>query len=376
MFQKMLLFDEFPQKLFLIDNNMKKITIVTTTIYPDLGGGELYMLNIAKEFSKNYKVDVICISNEVEIASKTELGIDFHYLPKIWFGGHYFPAFFATFKKLKEINPDIIYTSWPWISDFLIVFYNFFSRKKLIMTYHAMHNQESFILRTFTTIYLKMVLPFYDSIIVTTNKYFDILTKRWVKKLHLFPCGVESSKMNLDIQKNNSTKELLFVWVLDDNHRYKNLQVLIDAMIWLRDFHLNVVGDWELLEYFSDYAKSKNLENVTFLWKKQWNKLKELYSNANIFILPSNSSLEWFGIVLLEALWNLCKIITWEKAGWAFLIEENKNFWSLYDGSVEDLEEKIKTVYMMDSLKNEEIKIYLSQYNWENIAKNIINTIK
>lgn len=355
---------------------MKKITIVTTTIYPDLGGGELYMLNIAKEFSKNYKVDVICISNEVEIASKTELGIDFHYLPKIWFGGHYFPAFFATFKKLKEINPDIIYTSWPWISDFLIVFYNFFSRKKLIMTYHAMHNQESFILRTFTTIYLKMVLPFYDSIIVTTNKYFDILTKRWVKKLHLFPCGVESSKMNLDIQKNNSTKELLFVWVLDDNHRYKNLQVLIDAMIWLRDFHLNVVGDWELLEYFSDYAKSKNLENVTFLWKKQWNELKELYSNANIFILPSNSSLEWFGIVLLEALWNLCKIITWEKAGWAFLIEENKNFWSLYDGSVEDLEEKIKTVYMMDSLKNEEIKIYLSQYNWENIAKNIINTIK
>lgn len=354
---------------------MKKITIVTTTIFPDLWWWELYMFNLAKEFSKEYEVDVLCITYQEWISGTQKIdGINFHYLKHFYFGGHAFPAFFSVVKKLKEIKPDIIYTSWPGVHDFFAVFYNLFARKPMMMTYHAMHDQNNWKLKFFTKIYLTFVAPFYKSIIVTTQKYFDILQERKVKNLHLIPCGVEKEKLNLEIIDSKSqNKELLFVWVLDNAHRYKNLWILIDAMKKLPDFHLTVIGDGELRKWFEEQAK--NLKNIDFVWAKRWAELKPFYEKANIFILPSNSSLEGFWIVLLEAIWNGCKIITGEKCGWSFLIRENSFLWKLYNGESDDLAVKIQKTYSEKTLQKSDVNDFLSKYYWENISKEIITTL-
>ena len=106
-----------------------------------------------------------------------------------------------------------------------------------------------------------------------------------------------------------------------------------------------------------------------------YERLRLCYKKANTFILPSNSSLEGFWIVLLEALGNWCKIITGELAWWSFLVRENPQFWFLYDGTVKDLVDKIIRLENGYSLDQEHISQYLSQYNWSNITKKILDTL-
>lgn len=355
---------------------MNKIVIVTTTFYPDLGWWELYMLNLAKELAKTYDVTVLCISLHKGVKDCIIEWVKINYLPKWFFLGKIFPSIIALFCKIKKINPDVIYSSSPGIEDFwLVVMNNLFLRKKLIMTYHAMHDQTKWRLRWMTAMYLICVLPFYDSIIVTTKKYYDILKKRGIKNIHNIPCGVASDRLKLWNFNKENKKELLFVWVLDENHRYKNLKTLLDAMVLLEGYHLTVVGGGALKDKYQQYCLDNNINGVDFLWAITDEELSLCYKKANTFILPSNSSLEWFWIVLLEALGNWCKIITGELAWWSFLVRENPQFWFLYDGTVKDLVDKIRKLEDSHSLAQENISQYLTQYNWSNITKKILDTL-
>ncbi len=353
-----------------------KIVIVTQTIYPDLWWWELYMFNLAKELIQQWhNVDVLCISELEWIRDQNIWGVNFFYLKKSIFMGKAFPSFFQIVKKMTKKEYDLIYTSGPAIPDFLIVLLNLFLRKKLIMTYHAMHDQTKWRLRWMTAMYLICVLPFYDSIIVTTKKYYDILKKRGIKNIHNIPCGVASDRLKLWNFNKENKKELLFVWVLDENHRYKNLKTLLDAMVLLEGYHLTVVGGGALKDKYQQYCLDNNINGVDFLWAITDEELSLCYKKANTFILPSNSSLEGFWIVLLEALGNWCKIITGELAWWSFLVRENPQFWFLYDGTVKDLVDKIIRLENGYSLDQEHISQYLSQYNWSNITKKILDTL-
>ena len=226
-----------------------------------------------------------------------------------------------------------------------------------------------------TAMYLICVLPFYDSIIVTTKKYYDILKKRGIKNIHNIPCGVASDRLKLWNFNKENKKELLFVWVLDENHRYKNLKTLLDAMVLLEGYHLTVVGGGALKDKYQQYCLDNNINGVDFLWAITDEELILCYKKANTFILPSNSSLEWFWIVLLEALGNWCKIITGELAWWSFLVRENPQFWFLYDGTEKDLADKIRKLEDSHSLAQENISQYLAQYHWSNITKKILDTL-
>lgn len=353
-----------------------KIVIVTQTIYPDLWWWELYMFNLAKELIQQWhNVDVLCISELEWIRDQNIWGVNFFYLKKSIFMGKAFPSFFQIVKKMTKKEYDLIYTSGPAIPDFLIVLLNLFLRKKLIMTYHAMHDQTKWRLRWMTTMYLISVLPFYDSIIVTTKKYYDILKKRGIKNIYNIPCGVASDRLKLWNFNKENKKELLFVWVLDENHRYKNLKTLLDAMVLLEGYHLTVVGGGALKDKYQQYCLDNNINGVDFLWAITDEELSLCYKKANTFILPSNSSLEGFWIVLLEALGNWCKIITGELAWWSFLVRENPQFWFLYDGTEKDLADKIRRLEDSHSLVQEDISQYLSQYNWSNITKKILDTL-
>lgn len=132
-----------------------KIVIVTQTIYPDLWWWELYMFNLAKELIQQWhSVDVLCISELEWISDQNIWGVNFFYLKKSIFMGKAFPSFFQIVKKMTKKEYDLIYTSGPAIPDFLIVLLNLFLRKKLIMTYHAMHDQTKWRLRWMTAMYL------------------------------------------------------------------------------------------------------------------------------------------------------------------------------------------------------------------------------
>lgn len=355
-----------------------KIIFITSDFYPRIGGGENYILNLAKEFSIENDVHVFC-PNELDNGTRNIFNFKVHYLPFYTLLGNKFIKPLLIYKYAKKINPDIIYSSGPSIMDFFAVFSSKILRKKIVITYHADLDLSKLTSRFFTIVYFLFCLPRYCKIIVTTNRYKSILLNRGIKteKIFVVPVGFENRNKDYDFDKVIEKKiQLLFVGGLDSQHLYKNSEILIKSMACLdkNKFKLNIIGEGELKARYQNLAKNLNLSNVKFLGSVNDQELIDQYKKANILILPSNSEKEGFGIVLLEALSFGCKIIAGSKCGGAFLIEENVEFGALYDGTVSDLYNKINNIVLnhFDIYKMDK---FLKKYEWSEISKEILDII-
>jgi len=355
-----------------------KILILTSDFYPRIGGGENYILNLAKQFSKQNEVHVLC-PNELDSGIKKIFGLTVHYLPYYKAFGNKFIKPSIISKNIKKINPDIIYSSGPSIMDFFAVFLSKKFKKRSFLTYHADLDLNKLSSRIFTKLYFWLCLPQYDKIIVTTKKYQEILKNRGItpKKMSIVPVGFEiTNKNRVNIFKDKKAKKLLFVGALDSQHLYKNLSTLIEAMNLLKEegFELSIVGDGDLRKKYQEQVEKSNLKNIKFLGKLKDKKLIREYKSSEIFILPSNSEKEGFGIVLLESLSLGCKIITGEKSGGAYLINENPKIGKLYSGTKEDLSNKIRSLSHM-KLDMKRISSIMDEYLWETISNKIYSEI-
>jgi glycosyltransferase involved in cell wall biosynthesis len=99
-------------------------------------------------------------------------------------------------------------------------------------------------------------------------------------------------------------RHLLFVARLDHHHYYKGLSVLLTALTLIpAPIHLTIVGDGEMLStYRHQVAKLKLLNRVTFRGYVPENDLPALYRAHDLFIFPSTSDSEGFGLSLFEAM--------------------------------------------------------------------------
>lgn len=355
-----------------------KILFVVSDFYPRIGGGENYVLNLARELGRKNGIFVLC-PDEMDKGHKRIFNFTVHYLPYYKIFGNKFVKPLILFEQIKKIKPDVVYVSGPSISSFFIVlFAKFLLRKKVVITYQAdldLHKTSS---RFFTYIFFKTCLPFYDKIVVTTKKYEKILRKRKINRSKVFvvPVGFENRNMKENVKCSEVSKtQLLFVGALDKDHRYKNFKTLLCAMKHLDEkFVLTVVGGGELKEYYAEMSGKMGLKNVKFLGKLSDDDLDGQYELASVLILPSNSEQEGFGIVLLEALSFGCKIVTGKECGGAFLVEENENFGKLYDGTVGDLVTKIEEASEMKA-DTHEIKEKIKRFEWSKVANDIFEII-
>lgn len=355
-----------------------KIVFLTSDFYPRIGGGENYILNLAKEFSKKNEVFVLC-PNELSSGNKNIFNLNIHYLPFYMICKSKFIKPWTLYKNIKELNPDIMYSSGPSIMDFFSVFFAKILKKKIAITYHADLDLSKLSSRIFTKIYFLFCLPFYNKIIVTTKQYKKILLKRDIKckKIFIIPVGFENRNKKFDFNKKNKKKvQLLFVGVLDAQHTYKNLDVLITAIKYLSEdkFVLNIVGEGNLKSKYHKLSKKMNLSNINFLGKISENELIYQYKHSDIFVLPSDTNKEGFGIVLLEALSFGCKIITGEHCGGAFLIKENQEFGSLYDSTAIDLAKKIKES-SLKRISAYKIEKELKKFEWNKVSNDIADVL-
>lgn len=355
-----------------------KILFITTDFYPRIGGGENYILNLAKELSKTNEIFVLC-PDELDSGIKNISSLNIYYLPFYKLFDNKFIKPLIIYKNIKNINSDIIYSVGPSIMDFFAIFFAKILRKKIVITYHADLNLNKLSSKIFTKLYFLFCLPLYNKIIVTSEKFKKILINRGIKenKIFVIPVGFENRTKDYNFKKNNDIVQILFVGALDSQHLYKNIETLIHSINYLdkNKFRLNIVGDGDLRNKYQELAKNLNLKNINFLGKLHDQELIIQYKNADIFILPSNTQQEGFGIVLLEALSFGCKIITGENCGGAFIIKENPEFGILYNGTDRDLEKKINIV-LFYNIPLYKTRNFLKYYEWNKIGKDILNIIQ
>jgi glycosyltransferase involved in cell wall biosynthesis len=313
---------------------MSKLRVIQTPVrfFPACGGVEKYVLELSKQLvAQGNDVTVICADEPcaepcVMQGVKT---IRLSYITKIANTN----ITTRLFRTLMRQNFDIIHTHipTPWSAD-ISALVSLLKRKPLVVTYHNDLTGQGIgglIVHIYNYTFLHLVLLCARRIIITQPKYLEYSRhlKLHKKKLVTLPLGVTMPRAIDAVERK--ADQIAFVSVLDKYHEYKGLDILLDAMVKVKEkrpeVRLLVGGGGELISKYEQLARVLGVSSsVKFLGYLPDDELAELYSSSSVFVLPSVNSLEGFGIVALEALSYATPVITTHVAGSVEFIRKNK----------------------------------------------------
>jgi glycosyltransferase involved in cell wall biosynthesis len=275
----------------------------------------------------------------------------------------------------------------PGSSD-ISIFISKLKKKKTIITIHNDVDKHGFFPKLLSDIYLntffKISLYLVDKIIIVNPEWEKIfvntgnILKRYKKKITVIPNGID-----LELFNSNSSKKLkntlIFVSVLDEYHKFKGFDYLLDSLkIVVKKYpkvKLSVIGEGELKNYYSKKANYMSLDkNVIFLGQKNQDEVAKYCNKASIFILPS-IDIEGFGIVLLEAMACKIPVIATDIVGVAREVRQNncgiivkpRDSLALAESIIKLLENPKLAKKMGENGR----KLVESKYGWKSISKQI-----
>lgn len=226
------------------------------------------------------------------------------------------------------------------------------------------------------------------------SKVYDIFFSKWLIKrktqfiaktnaaqqtlLNKGFLNVKIVKVGLDLSKFSSKEpeyqfmpdetdklKLLYVGKICDG---KNTSFLIDLVAALRKRDINatltLIGAGD--EYYVEACRKKAhaigvSDYVDFMGAKNQTELESEYKQHDLFLFPTKY--EVFGMVLLEALYFGCVVISSEEGGPKTILDNGKNGFLMKNFDVDEWVEQI-------------IKIYKHEYDIECIMRNARNSVK
>lgn len=337
--------------------------------YPFIGGVENYVYYSAKELVKmGHEVTVVCANEPPSPNEELLNGIRvkrLHYSGKIANTN----VTWALPLALKSEDFDVVHTHipTPWSADWSALTSKL-KKKPLVVTYHndiTGTGIAKYIAGFYNATALKLLLKRADKIIITQPGYIQSspYLKDYADKIEVIPNGVDvykfkpsvnsenkavkntlrdkefvkvsgTSKDNENVKRNETAQDsentVFFLSVLDEFHRYKGLDYLLEALKIVKeeipDVKLKIGGKGVLMDYYRGVVESSGLgANVEFCGFIPDEEIVEYYSRANVFVLPSiSSTYEGFGIVALEALACKTPVISTEIVGVAEDVKKSK----------------------------------------------------
>ena len=215
--------------------------------------------------------------------------------------------FFKNFFKKKKID-IFIHTSLPLIRN---------PRGKTItnifdIRYMKKDYENSFCKRLIYKIIVKYCLHYSNYIITISNFIKNEIINTFnvsKSKLKVIYCSINLQKKSKKISNNN------FILSVGHFEKRKNYFNLVRSFYHLRK-KFNYLGKLVIISnnftsnnLVIDFIKKKKLENFVIIKKQTTNdQLKKYYANADLFVFPS--TYEGFGLPILEALVQNCKVLT------------------------------------------------------------------
>lgn len=192
-------------------------------------------------------------------------------------------------------------------------------------------------------------------------------------KILYVPYGVTIGNNTIN-KKKNPHRGLNVLFVGEVNQRKGIYQVLEAAkQLKEKDIKFDIVGRGGDV---CSYLYKPYIDYVTFHGHVSYEKLQELFSQADVFLFPTLG--EGFGLVLLEALSKGVPLIASTNCAGPDLIIEGKNGFLITPGHVEEIVDKLNYL-----LNNPEILPVMSEYaiksvskfTWENYENNLCQSI-
>lgn len=252
--------------------------------------------------------------------------------------------------------------------------------KRVIVTIHGLDWQRSK-WGGFATKFLlfgeKTAVKYADEIIVLSASAQNYFLEKYGRKTVFIPNGITKPKKldaniiteKFGLEKNNY---LLYLGRIVPE---KGIHYLIEAYK-KSDIKMPLViagGSSHTEEYFAQLKGSAKGENIIFTDFADGDLLTELYSNAYIYILPSD--LEGMPLSLLEAMsfGNCC--LTSDIAECTEVCEENAVYFK--KGNIEDLKEKLHHLVNnpdeVQQYKTISADYITSKYNWDKITEKTLS---
>ena len=248
-------------------------------------------------------------------------------------------------------------------------------KNKIIINPHGLEPYQAIGLKNkFIAIFFKIAFNFLfkksTKVISLGGKLTDILKQKVnINKISIIPNGVKLSNNLIVRNTNNNVCKILFLGRFALN---KGIDLLIQSAQELNNegysfIQYYLAGDGPL---FEELNEKNNSNNIFFLGKIEDNNLKDLYSMADIFVLPT--LFEGMPTVVLEAMSYSLPIIVTDVGATSELVNENNGF-LIKKNDVSSISMAIKEYLHLSSKEKQTLGINSykkieSRFTWHKIA--------
>jgi len=252
-------------------------------------------------------------------------------------------------------------------------------RTRVVATFHSQcynHQKWGAFARFFLHLGERMICTIPDKTITVSKSLTDYVADKYGKKTIYIPNGVEiPTPKEADEIKKWGLEKGNYIVTVSRLVRHKGIQYLIEAYKSVdTKKKLVIVGDGAFTDDYVQELKdlADNNPNIIFTGNQSGDVLRELFSNAFLFVQPSES--EGLSIALLEAM----------SYGLPVLVSDILENVEIVDGigfvfankNVADLSLKLREILLVDNTVLQESTTKLKDvadknYNWNNIVKEI-----
>src|SRR5581483_10077840 len=206
-------------------------------------------------------------------------------------------------REVKGLEADVLHVHLPNPIGEIGVVLN--SGPAVIATFHAQLGKQR-LLEPFYGPLRNALLQRASSVLVSSNAMAGAPElERWPEKVHILPYGVSPRLIGAqrrDVQGADGPLRLLFVGRLV---YYKGVDVMLRALALVEDATLQIVGDGANRSELEALAGELGVAGRTqFVGSVADAELAAHYSAADVFVLPSVSRAEAFGMAMTEAMSN------------------------------------------------------------------------
>lgn len=259
---------------------------------PHKGGMETHLENLATEQAKHVDVEVLVANDSRERCESFESG--FKVTRVAVFGSiASSPLTWGFSREIVRANPDVVHIHAPNPIG-MGAFLRSGTQASLVITHHADITGRNILKKIISPIWVK-AMERADAIIVSSSANISSELQPYRDKVKVIPYGIDFSAMDVDAAADIPRPCVLFVGRLVP---YKGVEYLIAAMRNI-NADLVIIGTGPEEPFLKEVAKAQGIK-ARFLGNVKLT--APYYRAADIFVLPSCSTQEAFGLVQLEAM--------------------------------------------------------------------------
>lgn len=222
-----------------------------------------------------------------------------------------------------------------------------------------------------------------DELILTSGSYDATSIVTWMHDARIIPNAVDTSRFTPEApggrvrERFHIGRDETLVLFVGRMVPHKGVQYLLPAMERMGDrVRLLLVGDGPLLPEFRRQVSASGLDGKVILAGRVSERdLPEFYAACDIFVLPSTSRLEAFGIAALEAMSTARPVIVSDIPGVRDVIEDGCQGFLSQPCSPEDIAEKVARLHedpeMRVRMGLQGRKTVEEKFSWEKISPRI-----